>query len=205
MAYRTTPARHAARSQRRSSLITAGIDVVAEGGFAGASIKRIAERAGVSAGTVYTYFGSREELLAEVFRTAAGAEFTAVSNAVAEENNAADRLSRQIQVLVQTFAERAFARRTLAWALLIEPAGELVDAERLIFRRRYADLTEEIITQAVATGQAPDQDPRIVGPGLIGLISEALTGPLTPEHDMPTEHLITSVTQMCLRALGGTL
>ena len=63
---------------------------------------------------------------------------------------------------------------------------------------------EAIVTRGIAAGELPQQDPRIVGPGLIGLISEALTGPLSPEGAVPAEHLITAVIDMCLRAVGGT-
>lgn len=207
MAYRPTEATRAVKLERRSGLLRAAHRVVSRHGFALASVKAIAEEAGVSAGTVYTYFGSREELLAEVFRDAAHQELLAVRDAVAAAGSLGgprNTAAREVSALVSTFARRAFAGHTLAWALLIEPAGELIDAQRLEFRRQYADLTEEIITRGIATGQIPDQDVRITGPGLIGLISEALTGPLSPGATMPTDRLIEGVTQMCLRAVGGT-
>src|SRR5699024_11173257 len=149
-------------------------------------------------------FGSREELLAEVFRQRAGTELAAVRAAVdrAEEQGEAAVVA-ELSALIDTVARRAFAGRTLAWALLTEPAGELSDAQRRRFRRQYANLTEEIIARAIAAGTVPDQDVRVVGPGIIGLISEALTGPLSPEGAVPTDRLITTVTHMCLRAIGG--
>ncbi|HLR58596.1 MAG TPA: TetR/AcrR family transcriptional regulator, partial [Beutenbergiaceae bacterium] len=187
-------------------LFEAAHGIVADAGFASASVKAIAEAAGVSAGTVYTYFGSREELLVQVFRAAAGRELDQVRRAVAAagEEPGSGRAQREISALVGTFAPRALAGRTLAWALLIEPAGERIDAERLTHRRAYAREMEAIVTRGIAAGELPQQDPRIVGPGLIGLISEALTGPLSPEGAVPAEHLITAVIDMCLRAVGGT-
>ena len=205
MAYRPTKATEAARREREAALLSAARGIVADAGFASASVKAIAEAAGVSAGTVYTYFGSREELLAEVFRAAAGRELDQVRRAVtaAGRESGAGRAQREISALVGTFARRALAGRTLAWALLIEPAGELIDAERLSHRRAYAGEMEAIVTRGIEAREFPDQDPRIVGPGLIGLISEALTGPLSPEGAVPAEHLISGVTDMCLRAVGG--
>lgn len=207
MAYRSTPATQKAKRERRSSLLAAAHHVVAEAGFGAASVKKIAARADVSAGTVYTYFGSREELLAQVFKRAAQVEYTAVAAAVAaaqEEESSVPQVTRELTAVVETFAHRALAGRTLAWALLIEPAGEKIDDQRLEFRRTYADLTQEIIARGIRTNQIPEQEVRIIGPGLIGLISEALTGPLSPEGDVPTTHLIEGVTLMCLRAVGGS-
>ena len=205
MAYRPTKATEAARREREAALLSAARGIVADAGFASASVKAIAEAAGVSAGTVYTYFGSRDELLAEVFRAAAGRELDEVRRAVAAAGQAPGRgrAQREISALVGTFARRALAGRTLAWALLIEPAGELIDAERLAHRRAYAQEMEAIVTRGIEARELPEQDPRIVGPGLIGLISEALTGPLSPEGAVPAAHLISGVTDMCLRAVGG--
>lgn len=139
MAYRPTEATRAARREREAGLLRAAHTLVARSGFAAATIKAISEEAGVSAGTVYTYFGSREELLAEVFRHAAGKELAAVREAVssaAEDDLATgSTVDGEIAALVGTFARRAIAARMLAWALLIEPAGESIDAERLAFRR----------------------------------------------------------------------
>src|SRR5688500_11155549 len=50
---------------RREQILTAALQVMAEHGFRGASIKRIAERAGLkSAALIYWYFKDKEALLA---------------------------------------------------------------------------------------------------------------------------------------------
>ncbi|MGM9442037.1 TetR/AcrR family transcriptional regulator, partial [Streptomyces murinus] len=48
-------------------------ELVAQEGFAGAKVAAVAGVCGVSAGSLYSYFGSRDELLARVFRRAADA------------------------------------------------------------------------------------------------------------------------------------
>ncbi len=47
----------------RNALFEAAIEVVGEHGYAGTSIARITERAGVAQGTFYNYFESRQDLL----------------------------------------------------------------------------------------------------------------------------------------------
>lgn len=47
----------------RNALFEAAIEVVGEYGYAGTSIARITERAGVAQGTFYNYFESRQDLL----------------------------------------------------------------------------------------------------------------------------------------------
>ena len=50
----------------RTRIMDAAIEVVGELGFSGASIARIAERAGIAQGTFYNYFDSRQVLLDEL-------------------------------------------------------------------------------------------------------------------------------------------
>jgi AcrR family transcriptional regulator len=48
-------------------LTEAAIDEIREAGYEGLSIRDVARRAGVAAATAYTYFGSKDHLLAEIF------------------------------------------------------------------------------------------------------------------------------------------
>src|SRR3954470_2877036 len=59
------PKRDAEDKRRR--LLAAGLAEFAAHGIAGARVDRIAKRAGCSAGLVYTYFTSKDELFETVF------------------------------------------------------------------------------------------------------------------------------------------
>src|SRR4051812_5669009 len=48
---------------KREAIVLAAADCFAASGFAATRISEVAERAGVGKGTVYEYFGSKEELL----------------------------------------------------------------------------------------------------------------------------------------------
>lgn len=52
----------------RASLIRAAAEVFAERGFAGASVSRIADRAGVTLGAMYFHFKNKEALAREIVR-----------------------------------------------------------------------------------------------------------------------------------------
>ena len=54
--------------ERPKQILLSAIDVFAEHGIAGAKLEEIAVRAGVSKGTIYLYFNSKEELFREVVR-----------------------------------------------------------------------------------------------------------------------------------------
>ena len=54
--------------RRREQLVAVAIDVFGEHGFAGGSIRAIADRAGVSHATLIQRFGSKEGLLTAVLQ-----------------------------------------------------------------------------------------------------------------------------------------
>ncbi len=62
------PYRREAEDLRREALISAALDLVAEGGPKAATVRAIAEKAGVTAGLIRHYFNSKDELVRESYR-----------------------------------------------------------------------------------------------------------------------------------------
>ena len=55
-------------SEKRQEILHAALELIAEHGFHGAPIARIAERAGVGAGSIYRYFKNKDILITELFK-----------------------------------------------------------------------------------------------------------------------------------------
>lgn len=68
MAEERKPYRRESEDKRRLALISATLALAAEGGARAATVRAIAERAGVTAGLIRHYFQSKENLVAESFR-----------------------------------------------------------------------------------------------------------------------------------------
>ncbi|MEO8243044.1 MAG: TetR family transcriptional regulator C-terminal domain-containing protein [bacterium] len=68
MAVERRPYRREAEDKRRAALITATLALVSEGGSAAATVRAIAERAGVTPGLIRHYFTNKEALLADAYR-----------------------------------------------------------------------------------------------------------------------------------------
>lgn len=64
-----SPRRHLSgrRAQTVSRLAEAAVDELTEVGYQSLTVRSVAKRAGVAAATAYTYFSSKEHLVAEVF------------------------------------------------------------------------------------------------------------------------------------------
>jgi TetR/AcrR family transcriptional repressor of bet genes len=68
MAAERRPYRREAEDKRRGALIAATLALVSEGGAASATVRAIAERAGVTPGLIRHYFASKEQLIATAYR-----------------------------------------------------------------------------------------------------------------------------------------
>ncbi|MCW2986283.1 MAG: TetR/AcrR family transcriptional regulator [Conexibacter sp.] len=200
MAYRPTERTEARRTQTRDRIVRAALELVARGGYREAQVANVARRAGVATGTVYRHFPSKADLLTEVFRVASQREVDAVARATAVAGDAQEQLA----AAVETFARRALRGRRLAWALLAEPVDPAVEAERLQFRRAYADVFAATIAAGVAAGRLPEQDPAFTATALVGAIGEALVGPLSPTHHATdaqgADALVARLIAFCLRS-----
>lgn len=57
------------REAKRAELLDAAVSVIGRDGFAGASLRKVAERAGCSTGAVTYYFANKEEMMAAVIES----------------------------------------------------------------------------------------------------------------------------------------
>ncbi|RZU76816.1 TetR family transcriptional regulator [Micromonospora kangleipakensis] len=196
MVYRSTERMKARLSASRERIIAAALEIMAEHGYAGCSVAAVAERAGMATGSVYRHFPTKADLFAEVFRTASQREVDAVARAAALETTIAERVS----AVIETFSGRALQSPRLAYALLAEPVDPAVDAERLVFRRAYAELIAGYVAEGVTNGELPPQDPELTATALVGALAEAMVGPLAAGVAGPST--IPSLITFIHRALG---
>jgi len=178
----------------RDRIAQAALAQVAAGGYASATVNAVAHRAGVAAGSVYTHFPSKADLFAEVFRRAAQREVDAVAGAQGES------VRERLAAGVELFVRRAFAAPARAYALIAEPVDPAIEAERLIFRRAYADGFARVVREGVASGELAPMDVDLVAAAIVGALGEALVGPLSTASERD-EALIATLVQFCLNAI----
>jgi AcrR family transcriptional regulator len=191
-------------SSTRERLLHAAQELMEEGGYGAAAVAAIAERAGLAAGTLYRHFPSKEELFVEVFRTVCSREERAMRAAVVDMP-VQDGAVRRLEAMLTTFARRALRNRRLAWALIAEPVDRLVDAERLAYRERYAQLLGEALRSAIATGEIPAQNVELTAAALVGGCGEALVGPLSPVRGSGPDaaDVVAALGEFVRRAVGA--
>ncbi len=82
------PVRRRRKDARPHELLAAALDLFVEKGFAASRAEEVATRAGVSKGTLYLYYPSKEELMKAVIRHYLGAELAAGADEMARHADA---------------------------------------------------------------------------------------------------------------------
>jgi AcrR family transcriptional regulator len=213
--YRPTAATRQNAESRRRAIAEAARALVTESGFAAATVKSVAARAGCSAGLLYTYFPHRDALLQGTFAHASGHELAAVTRAMADTATPAEAVA----AVVDTFLTRALAGPRLARALLFEGLPPAVEEERLRFRADYAaavaahlpeaptEPAPRVAAQPHTSGAAPESAAHVTARALVGALSGCLQAPIHDEGRTdfsPAEvrTLVTHMTAFCQGAAG---
>jgi len=198
MPYRRTENVVRRLAARHNAIIVAARQAVSEGGVAAVQIAPVARRAGIATGTVYRYFPAKTDLLRALFAEIAERELAALDRAAAVAPGPLSALAAAIM----TFATRALRDRRLTFAAIAEPIDAGLDPAQLSFRKSLAAEFSMRIAAAIAGGHLPAQDAALAGVALLGLLIEALLGPLAPDCTGRERDVVQSLTLLVLRALG---
>jgi len=206
MAYQRTPYVESKRAEARARLVQAALALMARGGWRQVQVSDVALEAGLSTGTVYLHFGSKTELLTEVYRSQASAELQVVTQIADQAAPAA----RRIALAVQAFAKRAMSNRRLAYAMVLEPTEIAVEEERLRFHACFIEQFRRILDAGVASGEFDVADTHIAAACIFGGITESLMSPLgiasrSPERGSGRNDaavLVDRIVAFCFDGLG---
>jgi AcrR family transcriptional regulator len=200
MPYRRTENVVRRLAAREQAILDAATVIAGEGGMAAVQIAAVAARAQIAAGTVYRYFPSKTDLIADVIAAVAAREL-ATMRAAAE---AAPGPLSALAAGIATFAARALSARRLVWAVTAESVEPPLDAVRVDFRRSIAAELQTRIEAALDARHLPELDAGIAAPAILGALLEGLIGPLAPSpHDeAAAREMVQAATLLALRALG---
>jgi AcrR family transcriptional regulator len=196
--YRPTERTRARLAAARERIVDAALAQLTAGGYASASVVAVARRAGVATGSVYRHFPSKGELFAEAFRRASQREVDVLRGMT----DRSEPVTHRLAAWVEAFVRRALAEPVRAYALIAEPVDPAVEAERLTFRRAYADLFERALRDGMQARQLPPLDAELTAAAIVGALAEALVGPLQ-RRDAGADALVAGLQTFVLRSVGA--
>ncbi|MGH3391631.1 MAG: TetR/AcrR family transcriptional regulator [Actinomadura sp.] len=186
----------------RAALIQAGREIFEEVGFADARIDDVADRAGVSHGTFYTYFDSKSALFREVAGAVIGEMFTAtrVGHTVPDDPYA------RIEA-----TNRAYLRAWGRNARLLHVLDQLATGDDE-FRQLLLELREVFISRIVGSlrrlqdGGLADKDlpPRLTAIALGAMVQNFAHVWLDLGEDAGEDEAVDTLTRLWANAIGLT-
>lgn len=191
------------RDRQRARIRKAAADVYAKEGVLGVSVRAIAARAGVSTGTLYSYFANLQELMQSLWM-----------EPVAEANRQLEAASRthpdpieRIQALLTTYAEFARAnpevyRGAFLW-LRPEPLArsEVLPLEDLPLYRLLCDALREGQRQGRVRRGEVGEMAQLLWAGLHGAF--ALPANIDRYEISPAETLAPAMIRALVRSIGA--
>ena len=117
MAYRKTEFVERKRLETRARIVEAATSLVRVAGWRGCVLKTVAQRAGISTGSLYTHFTKISDLYTEAYNVIATGEYAVIAEIAKGDEPPLERLTTAID----TFTGRAIRGRVQAYAMIGEP------------------------------------------------------------------------------------
>ena len=162
---------HESVEVRRQDLIAATLDAIAESGLRGATVREIADRAGVTPGLIRHYFTSKELLFQAAYRAVMNTMFETASTAADED--ASDAVNQLRTFVLANFKPPIIDPRNLSlWATFISQIT-VDEALAAIHREGYLAFRDRLEAYIAA---ALEQDGRGLAPGELRYLAIAING-----------------------------
>ena len=142
---------------RRDQIVRAAIETIAEVGYAKASIKEIAQRAGISGGLISYHFAGKDELIQQVVADIR----TSLDQSITERTDRTESYAEALRELMAGFVHYCAEHRTEMYALreiaANSPKPELDNS---------VDELAEILREGQAAGEFREFDARLMAVSL---------------------------------------
>jgi AcrR family transcriptional regulator len=192
------------RAFRQRQIVDAARAVMTELGYTEASVDLIAERAGMSKSTLYTYFESKEEILGACFATGQAELFAHIDAKMQPVGGLSAELIALVAATFEHFdADRVFFGAVMSHAYL-EPPHRAIGALALeTLSKAYGQKLLAILEAGHASGELGTHDP-YESALLFGTIIYGALG-LRARKALPSGPADEDAARLCRRALEGLL
>jgi AcrR family transcriptional regulator len=164
-------------------LVECAIEVIAEEGFAQASLSRIAQRAGVAKSVVLYHFANKDELVEQVLTAVAMASAEALPERIAAAGTAWEKLRVIIESLVEFMdRHRTYTLAALeTWNMTRSLPGRL----RLVAERGGVDGIRQLLIEGQQNGEFGEFDPHVMAVMVRqGIDAAGLEAAINPDADL---------------------
>ncbi|WP_272031859.1 TetR/AcrR family transcriptional regulator [Oceanobacillus kimchii] len=181
-------------------IIEAAVKVIAENGYHGSQVSKIAREAGVADGTIYLYFKNKEDILVSVFEQKMGQFVDKIADAIEGKSNVPDKLLKLI--------EMHFSQLSADYHLAIVTQLELRQSNlslRLQINQElkpYLTMIDHIVQEGVDQGEFREGlNIPLVRQMIFGTLDEIVTNWVMKEQKYDLIRMVPEVHAMIIGAL----
>jgi AcrR family transcriptional regulator len=175
---------------QRGRLLAAAAEVVSEAGYGGMSMARVTSRAGVSRGTFYELFESREDCFLALFEEALARIAAVAVPAYEQEHGWRDGVRAGLSRALQFIGDEP----GLGALLIVHALG--AGPKVLERRARGLDRLIAIVDHGRSDGKAGHGPPRLTAEGIVGAVLSVLHARLLEPGRRPPSELLNELMAM---------
>ena len=142
-------------SDKREEVIKAALELIAEHGFHGAPMAKVADKAGVGAGTIYRYFESKDAMIAGIFNELEKKVVESLMQGYSVDRPLRERFIHLATMIIRYFMDNATQFRFIE-QYMNSPYGVTMRRERLLGEARDIDLFRHLLQEGIDRRELKD-------------------------------------------------
>lgn len=178
----TTPTVAEQDERVRTRLLNAAVRVFDRKGYAAASVREVAELAGVTKPALYYHFGSKEGLLLAILEQAKREFDLAIEQALARTGTARSRIVAMCEDIYGLFGQNVPIAR-VAHAVFLGPPDGAPPFDVTVFEGRFRGALERVLADGIASGEFRDIATGDVALAIMGILEGCNERQLHPAFD----------------------
>jgi AcrR family transcriptional regulator len=166
----------------RTRLLNAAVHVFDRKGYAGASVREIAELAGVTKPALYYHFGSKEGVFVAILDQAQQQFAQVLDRAIARAGSARDRIVALCEDVYGLFGENVPIVR-VAHAVFLGPPDGMPPYDVAVFESRFRQAIERMAADGLAAGEFRAVASRDIALAVMGILEGCNERQLIPAFE----------------------
>ncbi len=168
---------------RREQIRRAAVEVIAEKGFYEATTQMIADEAGISVGTIYNYFRTKEEILGYIFKVECNRRISFLETLTEEEKSVKEKLRAFFSLHFQEIRRSPSLSKLMLQEFKFSVRDEFKPVKDLVFQ------IPQLLAQIINTEERNHDKAQILGTVILGAIQALTTRFLFQEDDITDSDL----------------
>lgn len=183
-------------------IIAAAVKVIAENGYHGSQVSKIAKEANVADGTIYLYFKNKEDILVSLFKVKMGQFIDKIAVAIEEKQSASDQLYTLIQMHFQQLSKDYYL--AIVTQLELRQSNYSLRLKINQVLKPYLTVIDSVVKKGISEQQFRENlNLPLVRQMIFGTLDEIVTNWVMKEQKYDLNKMVPEIHQLLIDALAA--